>query len=73
MAPIAGGVIVMLSALSQQALAVLLALTSGFFLLTATGDLLPDTHRRSSGLTVTAAMIAGLGFMYAVVRLLGAE
>jgi zinc transporter ZupT len=68
-APIMGGLIVLASSLSQQSLAVFLGLTSGFFLFTATGDLLPEAHHRSPRFAVTAAMLIGVAFIYAAVRL----
>ncbi len=69
MAPIAGGLIVIAAALSPQSLAVFLGFTSGFFLFTSTGDLLPDAHQRSRGFAVTIAMLAGIAFLFVVVRL----
>jgi zinc transporter ZupT len=70
-APVAGASIVLISALSQQSLAIFLGVTSGFFLFTATGDLLPDAHRRSRGFGVTGAMLIGIAFLFVVVRLVG--
>jgi ZIP family zinc transporter len=69
-APIVGAAIVTALGPSQPELAILLGITSGFFLFTATGDLLPDAHRRSPGFNVTAAMLAGLAFLALVVRLI---
>jgi len=70
-APVLGGAIVLVSALSPQAVAIFLGVTSGFFLFIATGDLLPDAHRRAPGFIVTAAMLAGIVFLYVVVRVVG--
>lgn len=70
-APLAGGLIIVVSALSPQALAIILGVTSGFFLFTATGDLLPEAHRRSPGWAVTATMLVGIAFIYVAVRLVG--
>jgi ZIP family zinc transporter len=70
-APILGGLIVLASALSPQSLAMFLGLTSGFFLFTATGDLLPEAHRRSPRFAVTIAMLAGILFIFAAMRLVG--
>ena len=56
-APVIGGTVVVLSALPSHYLALILGVTSGFFLFTATGDLLPDAHRRSPGLGVSAAAV----------------
>lgn len=71
-APLVGGLIIVISALSPQALALMLGVTSGFFLFTATGDLLPEAHRRSPGWAVTISMLVGVAFIYAAVRVVGA-
>ena len=70
-APLAGGLIIVGSSLSPQALAILLGITSGFFLFTATGDLLPEAHRRSPGWAVTVTMLIGIAFIYVAVRVVG--
>ena len=69
-APVVGGLIVVLSSLSQQALAIFLGVTSGFFLYTATGDLLPEAHQRSPRFAVTVAMLFGIAFLFLAVKLL---
>ena len=69
-APILGATIVVASRLSGPVLAIFLGITSGFFLFTATGDLLPDAHRRSRGFNVTAAMLAGIAFLAGIVTLI---
>ena len=68
-APIVGGTVVVLSALPSHHLALILGVTSGFFLFTATGDLLPDAHRRSPGLGVSAAAVGGIVLIGLAVRL----
>jgi zinc transporter, ZIP family len=68
-APVVGGTLVVISALSSHQLAVVLGLTSGFFLFTATGDLLPDAHRRSPGFGVSAAAVIGILLIAIAVRL----
>jgi hypothetical protein len=40
-------------------------------LFTATGDLLPEAHRRSPGWAVTLSMLVGIAFIYAAVTLVG--
>lgn len=69
-APVVGGLIVVVSSLSQQALAIFLGVTSGFFLYTATGDLLPEAHQRSPRFAVTVAMLIGITFLFLAVKLL---
>jgi zinc transporter ZupT len=71
LAPLVGGLLIVVSALSPQALAILLGITSGFFLFTATGDLLPEAHRRSPGWAVTITMLIGIAFIYLAVRIVG--
>jgi zinc transporter ZupT len=69
LAPIVGGTLVVFSALPSHQLALILGVTSGFFLYTATGDLLPDAHRRSPGFGVSAATVAGIILIGIAVRL----
>jgi ZIP family zinc transporter len=69
-APVIGGIILVESKFSGQQLGIFLGLTAGFFLFTATGDLLPDAHRRSPSFAVTAAAVAGLAFIGGAVRLI---
>ncbi|HTV57112.1 MAG TPA: permease, partial [Terriglobia bacterium] len=68
-APIVGGALVLFSALPSHQLALFLGVTSGFFLFTATGYLLPDAHRRSPGLGVSAATVAGIALIGLAVKL----
>lgn len=70
-APVLGGLLALIFLPSQTALAVFLALASGFFLYTATSDLLPEAHRHSPSLTVSLAAISGIVIMAAAVALLG--
>jgi len=68
-APIVGGTVVVLAGLPSHQLALILGVTSGFFLFTATGDLLPDAHRRSPGFGVSAATLGGILLIGIAVRL----
>jgi ZIP family zinc transporter len=68
-APIVGGTLIVFTALPSHQLGLILGVTSGFFLYTATGDLLPDAHRRSPGLGVSAATVAGILLIGIAVRL----
>ena len=47
----------------------ILGATSGFFLFTATVDLLPDAHRRSPGFGVSAAAVGGILLIGLAVRI----
>lgn len=70
-APVLGGLIALVLLPTPAALAVFLALASGFFLYTATSDLLPEAHRRSPSLTVSLAAIGGIVLIGGAVTLLG--
>lgn len=70
-APVIGGMLVLLAGLSSHQLAVFLGITSGFFLFTATGDLLPDAHRRSPDFGVSIATVAGIILIGVAIRLTG--
>ena len=54
---------------SPKWLAVFLALASGFFLYTATSDLLPEAHKRSPSPSVTILTIVGVSIMAVAVGL----
>jgi ZIP family zinc transporter len=69
LAPIVGGTLVVVSGLSSHYLALVVGVTAGFFLFTATGDLLPDAHRRSPGFAVSAAAVSGILLIGIAVRL----
>lgn len=69
-APVCGGLLALVVLPSEGALAVFLAFASGFFLYTATSDLLPEAHRRSSGIAVAAATIAGIALIAIAVQLI---
>lgn len=70
-APVFGGLVVQFSTISSPHLALLLGITSGFFLFTATADLLPDAHRRSSGFRVSLATVTGIVLIGVAIRLAG--
>ncbi|MDQ2665125.1 MAG: ZIP family metal transporter, partial [Gemmatimonadota bacterium] len=71
-APIVGGVIALFILPTPTALMMFLALASGFFLYTATSDLLPEAHRRSPSLAVSLAAISGIILIGAAVTFIGA-
>jgi len=62
-APVVGAVLALVFLPSEKYLAVFLALASGFFLYTATSDLLPEAHRRSPSPLVTVLTVSGVIFM----------
>jgi ZIP family zinc transporter len=69
-APVVGGLLALAVLPSTAALVVFLALASGFFLYTATGDLLPEAHRRSPSIAVAVATVAGVVLIGGAVRLI---
>jgi ZIP family zinc transporter len=69
LAPIIGCGLVLASNLPPRGVAVFLGLTSGFFLFTATGHLLPEANRRSVSFTVPMATMFGVLFIAIAVRL----
>ena len=69
-APVVGGVIALGTLPSTGALAIFLAFASGFFLFTSTSDLLPEAHRRSPSISVSAATVVGIAFIAAAVMFL---
>ena len=71
LAPVVGGLLALFLLPSPTALAVFLALASGFFLYTATSDLLPEAHRRSPSLSVSAAAILGIILIGIAVTIIG--
>jgi len=70
-APVVGGLLALAVLPPPAALAIFLGFASGFFLYTATSDLLPEAHRRSPSLTVSMAAIAGIVFIAVAVQLIG--
>jgi hypothetical protein len=69
LAPIFGSALALASKLPPKGVALLLGLTSGFFLFTATGHLLPQANRRSVSFNVPIATIVGVLFIALAVRL----
>jgi len=71
MAPIGGALLALVVLPPPRALVAFLAFASGFFLYTATSDLLPEAHRRSPSIMVAVATIFGILFIGTAVRLIG--
>jgi zinc transporter ZupT len=68
-APVIGGLLASILLPPAPLLAIFLAIASGFFLYTATSDLLPQAHRKSPSISVAAATIIGIVLMGIGVRL----
>ena len=62
LAPVFGGLLALAILPPAGALAIFLGFASGFFLYTATSDLLPEAHRRSPSIAVSLATMAGIVF-----------
>jgi zinc transporter, ZIP family len=71
LAPVAGALLALLVLPPPRVLATFLAFASGFFLHTATSDLLPEAHRRSPSIMVAVATVCGILVMGVAVRLIG--
>jgi ZIP family zinc transporter len=70
-APVIGGLLALIVLPPAGALAVFLGFASGFFLYTATSDLLPEAHRRSPSIAVALATVVGIVLIGIAVQLLG--
>jgi ZIP family zinc transporter len=70
-APVIGGLLALIVLPPAGALAVFLGFASGFFLYTATSDLLPEAHRRSPSIAVALATVVGIVLIGVAVQLLG--
>src|SRR5207244_7929397 len=70
-APVVGALLALLILPPPRALATFLAFASGFFLYTATSDLLPAAHRRSPSIMVAVATVFGIVIIGVAVRLIG--
>ncbi len=71
LAPIVGAMLALIFLPPPHALVAFLGFASGFFLYTATSDLLPEAHRRSPSIMVAAATVFGILIIGAAVRLIG--
>jgi len=71
LAPVFGGLLALAILPPAVALAVFLGFASGYFLYTATSDLLPEAHRRSPSFSVSLATIAGIVLIGVAVQLIG--
>lgn len=69
LAPVAGAAASLFLHPPPEGLAPALGAFAGFFLYIGASDLLPESFRAPSKLSTTAAMIAGAGLLYLVVRL----
>jgi ZIP family zinc transporter len=70
-APIVGALLALVFLPPPHALVAFLAFASGFFLYTATSDLLPEAHRRSPSIMVAGATVFGILIIGVAVKLIG--
>lgn len=68
-APVAGVLVTLLFAITQEHLAVLLALFAGFFLYIGASDLVPESHHVHPTFWTTAMTILGVAVLFGVIRL----
>ena len=71
LAPLMGALLALIFLPPPHVLVAFLGFASGFFLYTATSDLLPEAHRRSPSIMVSVATVFGILFIGAAVRLIG--
>jgi len=71
LAPVAGVVSTFFFTLEEEALGLLFALFSGFFLYIGASDLLPESHHAHPVRWTTFMTVAGMGVLYLVTRLAG--
>jgi ZIP family zinc transporter len=70
-APMVGALLALIFLPPPHVLVAFLGFASGFFLYTATSDLLPEAHRRSPSIMVAVATVFGIVFIGTAVRLIG--
>jgi ZIP family zinc transporter len=68
LAPIVGAASTLLFSLPESALAVILALFSGFFLYIGATDLIPESHHRHPKFLTTAMTLLGAGILYIAIH-----
>ena len=68
LAPIVGAASTLLFTLPESALAVILALFSGFFLYIGATDLIPESHHRHPKFLTTAMTLLGAGILYVAIH-----
>lgn len=71
LAPVLGASATFFIVMSQNTVAILLALFSGFFLYIGASDLLPESHHAHPRLFTTIATFAGAACLFVVTRLAG--
>jgi ZIP family zinc transporter len=71
LAPLLGAAISLLVSIPAAALAVVLALFSGFFLYVGASDLLPESHHAHPRFLTTVATVLGAVFLFVVARITG--
>jgi ZIP family zinc transporter len=70
-APCLGAVTTLVWSFPRLWIAPLLGIFSGFFLYLGAAHLLPEAHRRKSGVRVLAATIAGFALLFGISRIVG--
>lgn len=68
LAPVVGVIVSMFFTFSDQSLALILALFSGFFLYLGASDLLPESHHAHPTMWTTVMTVFGMAFLYGVIH-----
>ena len=71
LAPVVGAASTLFFTLPESALAIILALFSGFFLYIGATDLIPESHHAHPKFLTTAMTLLGAGILYIAIRLAG--
>ncbi len=72
LAPLAGVLVTLLFSVSEESLGILIALFAGFFLYIGASDLLPESHHAHPMRWTTISTVAGMAFIYAIIKFAGA-
>lgn len=70
-APIVGVLVTLLFAVSQESLALLLAMFAGFFIYIGASDLIPESYHQHPKFLTTAMTVLGVAVLYAAIRIAG--
>jgi zinc transporter ZupT len=69
LAPVVGAALTFLVSVSDQSLAILLAVFSGFFLYIGASDLIPEGHHSHSKILTTLMTLVGAAILFVIVQL----
>lgn len=71
LAPVVGVIVTLFFAVSEDSLALLLAMFAGFFLYIGASDLIPESHHQHPKFLTTAMTVAGMAVLYIAIHFAG--